>query len=221
MLRERYRPTLAVCTCSLQIFGAELLASFEVAVNFHDGSVPFYKGLSATAWSLYYREPATGYAWHRMDAGIDTGPVLHRDQVAVTPGEPAWVVRERKLTRAAADAGHVLDLMVQRAPGVPQHEPGSYFSRRERLRLCRLNNPTTLPAAEILHRLRSFEILELELDGALYQVTALRECRRASRLSFATSDGRIFAPHRCMFLPVWLYRLYRRLKAHPDARRLS
>ena len=213
MLRQQYRPTLAVSLGCLQIFKRELLASFEMAVNFHDGYLPSYQGLRATAWSLYNREAYSGYAWHVMEEGIDMGPILQRGRVAVTPGEAPRPVLSRKLALAARDVGRIVDLMVRRAPGAPQLEPGSYYSRQDRRRLCRLGNPGALTAGEILHRLHAFELLEIELGGELYEVTALREGARSSRLSFTTSDGKVLAPRRCMFRPVWLYRIYRELKA--------
>jgi folate-dependent phosphoribosylglycinamide formyltransferase PurN len=117
MLRQQYRPTLAVSLGCLQIFQRELLASFEMAVNFHDGYLPSYQGWRATAWSLYNREAYSGYAWHVMEEGIDTGPILQRGRVAVTPGEAPRPVLSRKLALAARDVGRILDLMVQRAPG--------------------------------------------------------------------------------------------------------
>lgn len=213
MLREKYRPTLALSLGCLQIFGSELLASFAMAVNFHDGYLPSYRGLRATAWSLYNREEYSGYAWHVIEKGIDTGPVLHRGRVAVMPGEAPRSVLSRKLALAARDVGRILDLMIERAPGAPQLEPGPYYSRQDRLSLCRLANPGALSADEILHRLYAFEVLEMELGGELYEVTALREGSPFTRLSFTTSDGTVFTPRRCMFLPVWLYRIYRELKA--------
>jgi hypothetical protein len=51
------RPTLALSLGCLQIFKPRLIDAFEMAVNYHDGYLPFYKGLAATAWSLYHREP--------------------------------------------------------------------------------------------------------------------------------------------------------------------
>jgi folate-dependent phosphoribosylglycinamide formyltransferase PurN len=207
LLKNAWRPTLALSLGCLQIFRPPLLDAFEMAVNFHDGYLPFYKGLAATAWSLYHRESHTGYTYHVIDGGIDSGPVLVQNSIPVPLDADPSSMRMEKIRLAARDAARVLDLMAARFEGTPQREPGSYFSAAGRRRISTIGDPARLSSDEILHRLRCFEILRLRIGGRLCEVTELRE--GSSRSSFITEDGVTLAAHRMLWLPPWLYRLYR------------
>lgn len=211
-LRSRWCPSLALSVGCLQIFGPRLLDSFDMAVNYHDGLLPGYKGLAATSWSLYHREPVTGYTFHRMEPGIDTGAILVQGAIEVNQYTSAAGVRSAKSRRAARDAARVLDLMSARVEGQPQEAGGSYFSRRDRGRISRIDDPSQCDAKEILHRLHCFEVLEIRIDGCLCEVTALRATTRPGPLAFRTRDGRLMAVQRAMFLPPTLYGIYRRLR---------
>ena len=209
-LRTEWRPTLALSLGCIQIFSSELLQSFEMAVNYHNGYLPDYRGLLATSWSMYRREQHTGYAYHVMDTGIDTGPILIRGKLPIPSDGTSSRVRLQKSRQAAADAPAVLDHMVRRSPGQHQQETGSYFSGRDHQRITAISDPGQLSAAELFHRLRCFEVLNMRIRDRIYEVTALRDGTQG--LSFRTSDGRDLSVHRCLFLPPWLYRLYRRLR---------
>jgi folate-dependent phosphoribosylglycinamide formyltransferase PurN len=208
-LRSRWRATLALSVGCLQIFREELLRVFDVAVNYHDGCLPQYRGLGATAWSLYRGEERTGYAFHRITLGIDAGPVLLEGSIPVADGASASEVHRAKTRRAAADATAVLDRMRRRDVGSRRPEAGRYYSAKDRALICAIEDPSRLTAGEIGRRLRAFEILDIELGGTRYPVTALRAPGGIRRLSFVTSDGVALAPSRFMFLPFWLYRIYR------------
>jgi folate-dependent phosphoribosylglycinamide formyltransferase PurN len=213
-LRSDWRPTLALSLGCLQIFKPSLLDTFQMAVNYHDGYLPFYKGLAATAWSLYHRESHTGYSYHLIGRGIDRGPVLVQDRIPVRPGDTPSRFHREKTRLAARDAKRVLDLMAARSTGTPQRESGSYFSAADRRRICTIDDPTQLSSEEIQHRLRCFEILSLRIGGRLCEVTELTNA--TSRQSFTTEDGVTLAPHRMLWLPPWLYRLYSRLRQAID-----
>ncbi|MBW4690606.1 MAG: methionyl-tRNA formyltransferase [Lyngbya sp. HA4199-MV5] len=45
-------------------------------VNAHGSLLPKYRGAAPIQWSLYHGEVATGITTMRMDAGMDTGPML-------------------------------------------------------------------------------------------------------------------------------------------------
>lgn len=213
-LRNELQPTLALSLGCLQILRPELLAVFHMAVNCHDGYLPDYKGLNATAWSLYRRETRTGYTYHVIDSGIDSGPVLLQDSIEIRSEATVAEVGWEKTQRAAGEAGRVLDLMVARAEGAAQRKPGSYFSAADRRRICNIDNPAQLDSGEILHRLRCFGVLNVRLGRSIYEITALRQAD--SRLSFTTADGVTLDPYRMLWLPRWLYGAYRvfRTKSH-------
>lgn len=46
--------------------------------NLHPGPLPEYAGLNAPSWAIYLGETTHGVTLHRMDAGIDTGPIAYQ-----------------------------------------------------------------------------------------------------------------------------------------------
>lgn len=193
----------------LQIWSPALLGCFRRAVNYHNGYLPEYKGLWATRWSLYRGEAYSGYAFHLMDATIDTGSIILRDRVPVPPdGDPVPVERG-KLAAACGNAGKLLDAMLaETIEPTPQHDEESYFSLRDTLALRRIGDPTVLSATEFQRRLRYFPPLEVTLDGETLPVTAVRPAKsKAHRLCFVTADGAALEATRLNYLPPWLFRV--------------
>jgi methionyl-tRNA formyltransferase len=62
-------------------------ATFSVprhgVVNVHHGSVPDYRGGPPVFWELADGRDRVGFTVHRIDAGIDTGPVLAAGEVPI------------------------------------------------------------------------------------------------------------------------------------------
>lgn len=52
-------------------------------VNVHHGAVPEYRGGPPVFWELHDGRRTVGYTVHRVDAGIDTGPVLAAGEVPI------------------------------------------------------------------------------------------------------------------------------------------
>lgn len=189
------------------MWGPELLGIFSTAINFHNGLLPDYRGLNATPWSLYNREPETGYSFHHMTAGIDEGAVVVDGAFAVPDYANPRAVDLSKCVAAAADAPRVLDAIAFKVPGRAQ-VGGSYYSRQDRKRICRIAEPSLLTSAEIMRRLTCFGLLEVRFGNLWWEVTQL--CERGTP-SFATADGSLTV-RRAMFLPPNLYRFYRGIR---------
>jgi methionyl-tRNA formyltransferase len=52
-------------------------------INVHHGAVPDYRGGPPVFWELADGEDTVGFTIHRIDAGIDTGPVLAQGAVPI------------------------------------------------------------------------------------------------------------------------------------------
>jgi methionyl-tRNA formyltransferase len=52
-------------------------------LNVHHGAVPGYRGGPPVFWELSDGLPTVGFTIHRIDAGIDTGPVVARGEVEI------------------------------------------------------------------------------------------------------------------------------------------
>ena len=82
---------------ALRAFGADVAVSLDNAlireatfalpahgtINVHHGAVPEYRGGPPVFWELADGADEVGFTIHRIDAGVDTGPVLARGSVPI------------------------------------------------------------------------------------------------------------------------------------------
>lgn len=67
-----------------QILSQEILDMPRLGcINCHGSILPKYRGAAPIQWSLYHGETETGVTTMLMDAGMDTGPILLKSDVAV------------------------------------------------------------------------------------------------------------------------------------------
>jgi methionyl-tRNA formyltransferase len=82
--REALRGTdVAVSLDNSLISGATYSVPRLGVVNVHHGAVPEYRGGPPVFWELADGRTAVGFTVHRIDAGIDTGPVLAAGEVEI------------------------------------------------------------------------------------------------------------------------------------------
>ena len=58
-----------------EVLETPLLGSY----NLHPGPLPRYAGLNSVSWAIYRGEKTHGVSLHRMEAGIDTGPIVSQE----------------------------------------------------------------------------------------------------------------------------------------------
>lgn len=82
-LRE-YKPDLLVSIAGNQIFKRKLLdlATYG-CINLHTALLPKYRGLMPSFWVLKNGETHTGVSVFFVDEGIDSGPILVQDKLAI------------------------------------------------------------------------------------------------------------------------------------------
>ena len=68
-------------------------------LNLHGGRLPDYRGASVVNWQIIKGEPAIGLSILWTDPGVDTGPVVARDEVPLGPDEDIAVAQARVLER--------------------------------------------------------------------------------------------------------------------------
>ena len=214
-IRSVLKPDAALTFMVSQIFEAPLLAACTTPTNYHDGLLPQYRGIAATAWSLYRGAPRSGFAYHHMNEAVDAGPVLLEDTVPVPPGAVTADVAQAKTTLAAKRMPEALGLILEGAAGRAQEGEPSTFTSADLKAIREVGDPSLQTWAELERRLRSFELIHLELAGKRWEVTALRRVARNPRraqLAFTTADGVRAEPTRFVHLPLSVYRVYRPLR---------
>jgi phosphoribosylglycinamide formyltransferase-1 len=92
-LEERH-VELVVCAGYMQLLTPGFLARFR-CINVHPSLLPAFPGLDAVGQALAAGAEETGVTVHFLDEGVDTGPVIAQERVAVEPGESAEALYAR------------------------------------------------------------------------------------------------------------------------------
>ncbi|MFB9907163.1 phosphoribosylglycinamide formyltransferase [Allokutzneria oryzae] len=91
-----HEPDLVVSAGFMKILGPAVLDRFGGRViNTHPALLPAFPGAHAVADAIAYGVKVTGCTVHLVDAGVDTGPILAQEAVAVLPGEAEKDLHER------------------------------------------------------------------------------------------------------------------------------
>ena len=112
LLVERVRrlgdaaPPVRLAPDVLVLVGADIVPSSLLAVprlgtiNAHYGLLPAYRGMNVTEWSVLHADPI-GVTVHLVDPGIDTGPILLQERIALEPGDTFATLRRKHQDLAA------------------------------------------------------------------------------------------------------------------------
>lgn len=91
-----YRPDLVVSAGFLKILGPEFLSRFpNRVINTHPALLPAFPGIHSVADALELGVKVTGSTVHFVDAGVDTGPIIAQEAVAVEPDDDEATLHER------------------------------------------------------------------------------------------------------------------------------
>jgi methionyl-tRNA formyltransferase len=159
-------------------------------LNGHPSSLPRHRGPLPVAWAIREGDEEIGFTIHRMDAELDTGPILAQRRVPIGEYAPPDEFYARLGPVGMEALAEALDRLASGDEGTPQEEGGSYesFFSEDDVRL-----DLTRPAAEV-HRLAwawRYAFLPggrqgalLELDGTTVRVlaTSLAEVEGARRI---------------------------------------
>ena len=66
-------------------------------LNVHPSLLPMFRGLNAQRQAIEAGVATTGATVHRVDAGMDTGPIVLQERIPILPGETAEELAERLL----------------------------------------------------------------------------------------------------------------------------
>jgi phosphoribosylglycinamide formyltransferase-1 len=85
---------LVVCAGYMQLLTPGFLARFR-CINVHPSLLPAFPGLDAVGQALAAGAQETGVTIHFLDDGMDTGPVIAQERVAIEPGDTAETLYAR------------------------------------------------------------------------------------------------------------------------------
>jgi methionyl-tRNA formyltransferase len=168
-------PDVAVVVAFGQIFPRALLDLPRLGcVNLHASLLPRWRGASPIQAALAAGDARTGVSTMRMEAGLDTGPVLLEEATEIGPQETAG-----ELSRRLAEAGGPLMVRtlqeLERGSLVPRPQSPEGATYAPRLTRDSGRIDWSLTSLEIHHRLRAYTPwpgLTAELRGAPVKVSA-------------------------------------------------
>lgn len=91
-----YHPDLVVSAGFMKLLGPAFLARYGLrAINTHPALLPSFPGMHAVADALDAGVRVTGSTVHFVDAGVDTGPIVAQEAVAVASDDDVTSLHER------------------------------------------------------------------------------------------------------------------------------
>jgi methionyl-tRNA formyltransferase len=123
-------PAIAILADYGRIIPTPLLALNHGALNLHPSLLPRHRGATPIQAAILAGDTETGVTLFRMDEGLDTGPIVAQERVAI-PSRPTTPELEARLAAVAADVlERSLDPWLSGdLPAVPQSADGATTTR--------------------------------------------------------------------------------------------
>ena len=182
-----------------QIVPAALLDPPFGALNLHPSLLPRHRGASPIPAAIVAGDRETGVTLMRMDAGLDTGPIVAVERLPLAGSETAPELEARLADLAADLLARSLEPWLRGdLPATPQPEEGATLTRPLRREDGRLD--PALPAADLERRVRAY----LPWPGTFLEV-GRRAPRRRRRVRRAIATGRRARPPRARRRPAGVH----------------
>ena len=150
------------------------------ALNVHASLLPRWRGAAPIQRALLAGDTETGISIMRMDAGLDTGPVLRQAALGIAQDDDAGTLTERLAKLGAESMLQVLeDLGAGCAQARPQPQSGATYARKIAKAETRLD--WARPAQELERAVRAFRPAPgavADLDGEPLKIWRTRVVER-------------------------------------------
>ncbi|MBX3704441.1 MAG: methionyl-tRNA formyltransferase [Steroidobacteraceae bacterium] len=141
-------------------------------INIHGSLLPRWRGAAPVARAIEAGDATTGVCIMRMEAGLDTGPVMLRARTAIGAEETAGELEARLAALGAAQVTVALDALAGgRASFESQGESQATYARKLTKAEARLD--WREPAEVLARRVRAFQprpVAEAALDGVQLRI---------------------------------------------------
>jgi len=185
-------PAIAVVVAFGQIFSRDLLAlPMHGCINLHASLLPRWRGAAPIQAAVAAGEERTGVTTMQMEAGLDSGPILLQEEVAIGPEETAGELSRRLAATGAALVVRTLHEL-ERGTLTPLPQDSALATYAPRLTRDSGRVDWTLPAAALAGRLRAYTPwpgLTAELAGAPVKLVRARTSSLESLLSLKSWVG--------------------------------
>jgi methionyl-tRNA formyltransferase len=154
-LRE-LKPDLMVVVAYGQILPQTILDLPRFGcLNIHTSLLPKYRGAAPIQWAIVNGDAETGVTIMKMDAGLDTGPVLSTRRTPILPTDDSQSLHDRLAQLGAELLGEtVSDYIAGKISPQPQPAEGSTYAAKIKKEDGQID--WDMPAQKIWNRLRAF-----------------------------------------------------------------
>jgi methionyl-tRNA formyltransferase len=101
-LRELHADLLVVCDYGEILKSETLAVTHRGGINLHGSLLPKYRGAAPVQWAVLNGDAETGSTVIQMTPGLDAGPCVGVDRVAIDPDETAGELEAKLSERGAA-----------------------------------------------------------------------------------------------------------------------
>jgi methionyl-tRNA formyltransferase len=135
---RKKEPDLIIVVAFGQILKKNLLIIPKWGViNIHASLLPKLRGAAPIQWAILNRERMTGLTIMQMDEGMDTGPILYQEKVAILENETAGQLHDRLAMMAGELMVRFLERMAEK-PIIqkPQDHGAASYAPKIKRDLC-------------------------------------------------------------------------------------
>ncbi len=150
------KPDLMVVVAYGQILPQSILdLPLYGCLNVHTSLLPKYRGAAPIQWAIADGEPETGVTIMKMDAGLDTGPILSMRRTQILPTDDSQVLHDRlALLGAELLTETIPDYVAAKILPQPQPAIGSTYATKIKKEDGKID--WNQSAEQISNRLRAF-----------------------------------------------------------------
>jgi methionyl-tRNA formyltransferase len=110
-------------------------------INFHYGLLPQCRGPQPILWHMLNGDTDGGITLHRLDEGVDTGPVVLQEKLPIAPGDTYGIMQSKLAHLGAKSAATLLKILSFGSiiPSTPQDETKAAYYKNPTAKDLTLN----------------------------------------------------------------------------------
>jgi methionyl-tRNA formyltransferase len=151
------KPDLGVVVAYGHILKPAILAIPPLGmINVHASLLPAWRGAAPIQWSIAHGDTVTGVTIMRMEAGLDSGPILLTSETAIGPDDSGGQLTKRLARLGAQALREALELIRSgQATFTPQDHSRATIAPKIGREVARID--WTRPAGDVANRIRAFD----------------------------------------------------------------
>ena len=153
-------------------------------LNLHASLLPRWRGAAPIQRAIMAGDTTTGVQIQQMEAGLDTGPILLSETVAIAPTDTAASLHDKLMETGALMWSRALAALERGSlEAVPQPDEGVTYAKKITAEEARID--WTRPATELADHVRGLS----PVPGAWFELAGEKEPVRVKVLMASAEDG--------------------------------